>query len=405
MTLAFQISQILPIHPFPARMAPSIVWECLHDNSQPLRVLDPMAGSGTTLVSARAKGHHALGCDTDPLALLIARAWCCDVYPDKVSHRGKLVLDRARRLAERLSPEDSYPAHADGETREFISFWFDDENRIQLTALSVCISRVRDSDERTLLWTAFSRLIVTKKSGVSLAMDVSHSRPHRKYKKAPVGPFDKFLQAVDHINRKAPFRNGNTRAAPALVGSGDARALPFRSKSVDMVITSPPYLNAIDYIRAHKLSLVWMGYCIKSLRSIRSGSIGSERSLCVDETDEVMTTARRMGDIEKLDRRHRGMIVRYLDDMRRVFSECRRVLRDDGRAVLVIGDSSIRGVYLRNSQALIHLAEKAGFTLCSKTVRIIPESKRYLPPPGSEKSGEKMKNRMREETILGFVVA
>jgi len=114
-----------------------------------------MAGSGTTLVSARAKGHQALGCDTDPLALLIARAWCSDVYPDKLSHRARLVLDRARRFAERLSPEEAYPSYADDETRKFMRFWFDDKNRIQLTALSKCISRVHDSDEKTLLWIAF----------------------------------------------------------------------------------------------------------------------------------------------------------------------------------------------------------------------------------------------------------
>jgi DNA modification methylase len=386
-------------------MAPSIVWDCLPDNGRPLRVLDPMAGSGTTLVSARAKGHQALGCDTDPLALLIARAWCSDIYPDKLSHCARLVLDRARRFAERLSPEEAYPSYTDDETRKFMSFWFDDKNRIQLTALSKCISRVHDSDEKTLLWIAFSRLVITKKSGVSLAMDVSHSRPHRKYQKAPVSPFDKFLQAVDYINRKAPFRNDNIKAAPAIVRKGDARALPFRSNSVDIVITSPPYLNAIDYIRGHKLSLVWMGHSIKSLRLVRSGNIGSERSLYLDETNELMNILKRMGDIDKLDRRHRGMIMRYLDDMSHVISECGRVLRDDGQAVFVIGNSSIRGVYVKNSEALIDLAQKSGFKLSSKTVRPLLESRRYLPPPNSEKSGRKMKNRMREESILRFIVA
>lgn len=405
MTQPFQISQIRPIHPFPARMAPSIVWDCLRDNGEPLRVLDPMAGSGTTLVSARARGHQALGCDTDPLALLIARAWCCDIYPDKLSHRARLVLDRSRRLAERLSPEEAYPSYADDETREFVSFWFDDKSRIQLTALSKCISRVRDSDEKTLLWTAFSRLIITKKSGVSRAIDVSHSRPHRKYEEAPVRPFDKFLQAVDHVNTRAPFRNGSTAVASAIVGKGDARALPFRSNSVDIVITSPPYLNAIDYIRGHKLSLVWMGYSIRSLRLIRSGSIGSERSVCLDETNELMNTSKRMGDIDKLDRRHRSMIMRYLHDMGHVISECRRVLRDDGQAVIVIGNSSIRGVYVRNSEALIDLAQNSGLRLSSKTTRRLPQSRRYLPPPDSAKAGRKMKNRMREEAVLRFVVA
>lgn len=285
MTTALQMSRIRPIHPFPARMAPSIVWESLPDNGKRLRVLDPMAGSGTTLVSARVKGHQAIGFDTDPLALLIARAWCSDIDPDRIKHRSNLVLERAQRLSECFTAEQAYPVHADEETRSFLRFWFDDRNRIQLTSLSRCVSRVHNPREKTLLWCAFSRLIITKKSGASLAMDISHSRPHRKYEEAPIRPFDKFQNAVDYIIEKSPFAYNPTKAPAVILRHGDARSLPCESGSVDRVITSPPYLNAIDYIRGHKFSLVWMGHSIESLRSIRTGNIGSERSGNSSETD------------------------------------------------------------------------------------------------------------------------
>jgi len=183
MTDAFRASQIHPVHPFPARMAPSIVWDNLTDKEKPLRVLDPMAGSGTSLVIARARGHQAVGCDTDPLAVVIARAWCSDVSSDRLLQCARSLLDEAVEMAKELTPERAYPSRADDETKQFIDFWFDDNSRVQLTALSRCISHVDNSDERNLLWTAFSRLIITKRLGVSLAMDVSHSRPHRKYEK------------------------------------------------------------------------------------------------------------------------------------------------------------------------------------------------------------------------------
>ena len=109
MTTAREITNIQPIHPFPARMAPSIVWDNL-PNDRRLRVLDPMAGSGTTLVHARAQGHQAIGCDTDPLALLIARAWCSDINSDRLRYRAELVLDRATKFAENLMPEHAYPS-------------------------------------------------------------------------------------------------------------------------------------------------------------------------------------------------------------------------------------------------------------------------------------------------------
>jgi tRNA G10 N-methylase Trm11 len=61
-----------PIHPFPARMAPGIALEALGQGDRPLRVLDPMVGSGTVLAVARAKGHRAYGVDLDPLAVLLS---------------------------------------------------------------------------------------------------------------------------------------------------------------------------------------------------------------------------------------------------------------------------------------------------------------------------------------------
>jgi DNA modification methylase len=405
MTGTFRVSEIHPIHPFPARMAPSIVWDSLPDNGRPLRILDPMAGSGLSLVIARARGHQAIGCDTDPLAVLIARAWCSDVSPDALSRRARSILAKAEDMASDLTPEGAYPCQSDDETKQFINFWFDDSGRVQLAALSRCISQVGSPDEKNLLWTAFSRLIITKRMGASLAMDVSHSRPHRKYEKAPVSPFDKFLSAVDYVVKKAPFRDSNVQVAPVIVVKGDARSLSFSSSSIDLVITSPPYLNAIDYIRGHRLSLVWMGYSIGSLRLVRSSNIGSENATSATATAELLNILDTIGQVDSLGERYRSMIVRYLDDMGNALSECRRVLRDDGQAIIVIGNSAIRGVHINNSEALVRLAQKRGFELASQVSRPLPDSRRYLPPPDSNTAGERMKKRMREEVILRFVAA
>lgn len=403
MISATQKAQIRPVHPFPARMAPSIVWDALPKTGDPLSILDPMSGSGTTLVCARSRGHRAIGCDTDPLALLIARAWCTDVEPENVKRRAGLVLERARMLRDHLTYKESYPKSADGETRQFIDFWFDAENRRQLSALSTCISRVRSQKERTLLWCAFSRMIITKTSGASLAMDVSHSRPHRVYDVAPVKPFDAFLKVVSKVASNCPFAGNVNDAAPAEIRHGDARALPVESASVDMVITSPPYLNAIDYLRGHKLSLVWMGHSISEIRSIRSGSIGTEVSMERTSNEAIQEAMKAMADPESFDNRRQGMVRRYVWDMQKVAKECVRVLKSKGRAVFVVGDSAMRGVFIKNSEALIHLADSNGLSLVSRSTRPIERKRRYLPPPESEGAGGKMQGRMREEVILQFV--
>ncbi len=393
-----------PMHPFPARMAPAIVWENLKtDERKPLSVLDPMVGSGTSLVIAKALGHKAIGFDRDPLALLIAKVWCSDVEKEKVKLKAKTVIDRAKKRYRTLTVGKAYPRNADAETRAFIRYWFDKINRRQLAALSDAIKGIRNENTKTFLWCAFSRLIITKKVGASLAMDISHSRPHRVYDKAPIKPFDKFEEVVNKVLKSAPFEKGKQNLPKAQIQDGDARELPLIDNSIDMVITSPPYLNAIDYLRGHKLSLVWMGYSIKEIRHIRSTNIGTEVSCRCDSEKEQHTQAlMEIGSIDKLTERTKRILLKYAYDMDAVMSEIKRVLAKNGRAVFVIGDSTIRGVFVKNSKLIKYLATEHGFSLQSDIRRILPEKHRYLPPPNYKKSGTELQHRMREEVILTF---
>ena len=179
------MNRLRPIHPFPARMASEIVWRKLPERGGRLRVLDPMTGSGTTLVTARMRGHEAIGFDRDPLAVLIAGAWASNVDVAATEKKAGEVLSKARARARTITQGEAYPAGASEETKEFVRYWFDITNRKQLAALAESISRTHDQQIKRLLWCAFSRLIITKTSGVSLAMDISHSRPHKSYDKAP----------------------------------------------------------------------------------------------------------------------------------------------------------------------------------------------------------------------------
>src|SRR5882762_3401031 len=114
-----------PIHPFPARMAPGIALEALGECNTPLRVLDPMAGSGTVLAVARAKGHRAFGVDLDPLAVLLAGVWTRTVDPERVNQKSVEVLDRAKAIFAPLPSGRAYPSGSDDETRIFVRYWFD----------------------------------------------------------------------------------------------------------------------------------------------------------------------------------------------------------------------------------------------------------------------------------------
>lgn len=384
-------------------MSSEFVWRELSENAGCLRVLDPMSGSGTTLVTARMRGHEAIGFDSDPLAVLIAGAWASDVDVEATEKKAEQVLSRAKNRAGKISDREAYPRGASDETKEFTRYWFDLTNRKQLAALADSISHTHDQQIKRLLWCAFSRLIITKQSGVSLAMDISHSRPHKTYEKAPLIAFEHFERAMKQITKAAPFTSAAPNRPQVSVQNADARELPLKDESVDMVITSPPYLNAIDYLRGHKFSLIWMGHDVSEIRDLRSMNVGAEVSATADDddraTEEIME---RMCDGE-LQNRHRGMLRRYVRDLRKCVSENFRVLRPGGKAVYVVGNCNLRDTFVENSECVIDLATEAGFTIRPARRRPLPQNRRYLPPPGKRGAGAALHKRMREEVILTLV--
>jgi len=394
------IPHIKSVHPFPARMAPSIVWDKLPDNVPPLRILDPMAGSGTTLVVAKSKGHYAYGVDRDPLAVIISKAWCCNLDGEKLRSKAEEILEKAKKTTKSLNSATAFPNNADTETKEFIKYWFDLNNRKQLSGLSEHIYRVHDETIKVLLWTAFSRMIITKKIGVSLAMDISHSRPHKVYKKAPVRAFNLFLKEIEKIIKANPFSDFRRLLPDATIIYGDSRNLSFSDNFFDYIITSPPYLNAIDYLRGHKMSLVWMKNNTESIRKLRITNIGAEVQNKLPIETHIMDAARACGAIEKLTIRQRGFLIRYIMDMDMACSEISRVLKDKGKAIYVIGDSTIKGVFISNSNAIKRLSEYHGLSLETMEDRFLPEQCRYLPPPSNHKAGKQLQGRMRKEVIL-----
>ena len=386
-----------PVHPFPARMAPSLALDVVSEFKEPQRVLDPMSGSGTVLAVAHHLGHQAIGVDIDPLAVLISKVWTTSVNPKEIRDSAAEVLNRARRTSESLCASAAYPRDSDEETRRFVRFWFDPSSRRQLAALSSAIDEVHDDTIRYALWCAFSRLIITKKSGASLAMDLSHSRPHRVFKHAPAKPFGRFLSAAAHVAANC----GSDSGSKVDVREGDARSLEVEDSSIDLVITSPPYLNAIDYIRCSKFSLVWMGYQISEMRRLRSTTVGVEKG-SVDHDPESQRILAILNLQPGFPSRYESILARYIDDMRLVVSENARVLRDNGKAVYVIGDNTIRGTVVRSSLIIESVAEIAGLRLMDKRSRELPANRRYLPPPTAQSDAQSLAKRMRREVVLTF---
>lgn len=378
-------------------MAPEIAFEALKGLPRGSTILDPMAGSGTVLKTISEKGFNGLGYDIDPLAVLMTKAWTSNIEAEKFLKRSNEIVQEAHEL--RL-PDIHLPwIDDDPETKAFINFWFGRRQINSLRKLSFLLSNTK-GPYSDLCKIALSRIIITKTNGASLAADISHSRPH---KVKETNDFDVLLNYGRSCDRLAKFFPSVKELDTVKVYQGDARKLKkIDDHSVDAIVTSPPYLNALDYMRGHKMSLVWLGHSISELSHIRSVNVGAEKAPEKSHDKNLISEITKgLDGVKQLPSRKLKMVQRYAVDMHKVLGECYRVLEKKGRATFVVGNSCVDGVYIQNSKIINRAADIHGFTLKERTWRKIPENRRYLPPPNNDEKSS-LGKRMRTEVILTF---
>ena len=382
------------IHPFPARMAPEIALDCIPsvEHRRKQTILDPMCGSGTVLTVAAQRGHHAIGVDLDPLAILMTRV-----------ATSPLDISRCHQMREQVvraatSDHEAGLPWSDDETRRFAEYWFADRQRLQLARLSRAIADLPAGPLRALAQISLSRTVITKAPKASLAADTSHSRPHRVSLTSDYDVVAGFSLAVTSLTR---LLEGRRAFGPVEAYIGDCRILhSIATASIDMVVTSPPYLNAIDYMRGHKFALIWLGYSIPQLRAIRSSSIGAERALdCPAEAEAGDLIAQIKRDATDPTQLPMATLTRYSHDMLLFAKQMRRVLRPEAPLIAVVGNSTLRGNFIRNDSLVERALQHYGFTTNNRRERALPENKRYLPIKSPDISSP-ITRRMRTETIL-----
>lgn len=383
------------IHPFPARMAPELAFEKISQLKKNQVVLDPMAGSGTSLHIAAKHGCRAIGRDVEPLALLLSGVWNLGIKEENVLRMANSLIEQVRTSKSRLVP------WFDAETKAYADFWFAERQQDNLGKLAIAITEPKTSKYRDIYLTALSRCIITKDKGASLARDVSHAKPHRVRNENDYDVLSGFASNIKHIARQL---SNQSNTAKINVEADDARVLEtVADKSIDCIITSPPYLNAVDYFRGHRLALVWMGYTISELRDLRAKSIGLEKQ--PDElSDPLFLKAlyRNAGNICALPSKKQSHVERYALDMYWVCHQWYRTLRKNRKVTVVIADSYSSGIAISSTQLIKNAARLQGLNLIEEKQRDIPANKRYLPPPDSQ-TGSALDNRMKTESVLTFI--
>jgi DNA modification methylase len=349
------------VHCFAASFGRDLARELILEHS-PIGgvVLDPFCGSGTTLVEARRCGRIAIGTDVDPIACLISRvqtrtysqAWL-DLFQNectkRLSHFETELIRRypANALLRKGGGFAVNGVHAVIPLREEVEYWFSFTQRAVLASLISFKDCFRDKRKRDILSVAISSAIVRKwPNTISCAMDIDHSRPHRARPKPRTVTknyelFRRILRQMFSTLSALP----RSKDEAIVTRSDSAETLGgMPGKTIDLVLSSPPYVNAIDYPRAHKFSEWWLSPGVQHCIAQNYVGLRRERNskrLGIENPDAAPQTIASLSWLQKHDQAKYTLFAKYLDDMSKVIAGCSKVLCDGGKLVFVVANNRI----------------------------------------------------------------
>ncbi len=413
------------VHSFPAKFPPQLPRKFILELTNPGDVvLDPMMGSGTTILEAFLEGRQAIGFDIDPLAMLLTQVKTTQYDPTELSVIGNRILREARKevylYAETIRSQKT--RLYDQKTIEFIDYWFADTVQIEILALKTEIEKIEEVKVKNFFKLILSSIIITKTGGVSLALDLAHTRPHKAKtifsKDGQILAGDK-SETNSHLIKtlRSPIEefkkkfNQNLRGVLASTFSGltpnitfgNAQNLALPSNSVDLVVTSPPYAsNAIDYMRAHKFSLVWFGFPINALTEKRKTYIGSEGFANFPEVKLPDSVEKIIHELSQRNKSKGISLRRYYVEMTLVLSELYRVLKREKTAIFVVGNSTLAGVDVQVDNSLFEIGKQVGFEIPKVVIRQLDRNRRMMPASSLVDQNSQIQQRMHNEFVIGF---
>jgi DNA modification methylase len=239
-----------------------------------------------------------------------------------------------------------------------------------------------------------------------MARDLAHSRPHLVRSKIPKDAIEQFekrtLKNIMNIKEINIKETENVR-----IGLADARDLSLKipNESVDLIVTSPPYANAIDYVRAHKFSLIWLGKTVKELKDRRATYIGADNAGKTIYSSQLPDYVENLiCKVSEKDHNKSKVLRKYFVEMGQVLKEMHKVLKSGSSSIIVIGSSIIKGIDIQTHKCIAEIAESLEnpFILAATCRRNIDRNKRMMPARFGNKNGSSIENRMHEEFVVGL---
>jgi hypothetical protein len=299
------------LHPYLGKFIPQLV-EVLLERYVPRggRVLDPFAGSGTTLVQGLESGYDATGVDV--------AAFNCLLMEVKTRRYDLFALEsEIRDVVRRLGALES-----GGPAQGYVAEWFAPQAASELLAFRALISEYEHAD---VLRVVLAR--AARSARLTTHFDLDFPRePQRgeywchKHKRScrPVERAEHFLRryALDTLERLKEFSRVRARGREAAVVHGDASRLDLGAR-FDGLVTSPPYPGLIDYHEQHRYAYELFG--LEDLRGLElgAGSEGTSARALARYTEGVAEVLRR----GKKALRRRAPVVIVVNDRRNLYPE------------------------------------------------------------------------------------
>ncbi|WP_122516828.1 DNA methyltransferase [Pseudomonas viridiflava] len=346
-------------HRFPAKYIPQVPrWAINNFASEKSVVWDPFMGSGTTLVETLCAVNQSYGTDIDPLARLISSA-----------KTGQLEVSRLLSLAEELHPSQ-LPSISDSDHFlpmsgvKNVTHWFSEASWRDLCRIFVGIEGLDcEPKERDFFFTVFSSVIRWVSNADDQTQKTYVSGTLKKTPPEVFPTFEKsFKKAIVGVSTLANERGQRQ----ATILDGTALSVPLSDGSVDLIVTSPPYLDSVDYMYNFMLEYFWLGPKLgvpsrAEYNSRRRAPIGSKRPLI--QAAQIHESLRDLVDPQEIPEYRRDAALAYFELMHKHFAEAARVMKNGARYVLVVGNSQASTGVLPVHDCLLRLAKTAGLHL------------------------------------------
>jgi len=372
-------------HKYPSKFIPQIPRWAIENHlsgKQGKLVFDPFSGSGTTLVEGILAGHHVLGIDIDPFASLIAKVKITSVNKNKL-----IQVIQWLKKSLRLRKTGSFQPEC-----ETIQHWFSEDAINKLSIIRSLIDEIPNKfgsensipDIRELLIVCLSSIIrrVSNADNQSQKTYVSHTNP-----KSPEEVFDLFLRRMELYKERiidfSDITNPALKREVKCFNSAVGISSNLNGSKIDLAISSPPYIKAIDYIYNQMAELFWIGDIFNlqtqtQQNKVKNNYIGTkmymknvysnyspyELTFGIDDLDlslqKVFSIDFRNGC------KHSFIAYRYFTQMKEHFIQMKKFLRPKTHYVMVVGNSSVSGIEFETSDFLTQIALQNGFDLTNK---------------------------------------